>query len=311
MRLDFCGNRRITESVNSFIDARHFPHALLITGEEGTGKKTLAEYLVKSYFCKETNPPCLSCTACRLIENHNHPDITYIAPEEKKKNISVSQIREIVVKAYIKPHSSDRKAFVIDKAETLSEQCQNALLKVLEEPPGNVLFILISNGEKALLPTILSRCVTLSLLNPEIEETVPYLKAKLGLYEDEIRAAAEKYRGNIGKILAFFGNLKKDKGSIAKDFFEQLMQNGSEYYLLTCVAPLEKDRAGCGEFLAELKLLIADKIRESIKNPKKIKKLNRYYEIISEAEPSLITNINLSLLLSALVCRLKNDGGKI
>ncbi len=311
MSLNFCGNRRIIESVNSFIESRRFPHALLITGESGTGKSTLAEHLAKAYFCNEANAPCDKCRACRLVITRNHPDIMYVRPEEKKKNISVSQIREIVVNAYIKPHSADRKVFIIEKAETLSEQCQNALLKVLEEPPGNVLFILVSTGERALLPTILSRCVGLSLLRPEIDEAVLFLKEKLGLPEDEIRATAEKYRGNIGKALEFFGNSKKDKSSIAKDFLELLLLGKSEYSLLSALTPLEKDRIGCGEFMAELKLLIADKIRESIDNSRKIKKLNYYYSVISEAEPSLVTNINLSLLLSALVCSLKNHGGRI
>lgn len=311
MSLNFCGNRRIIQSVNSFVETRHFPHAILITGDSGTGKSTLAEYLLKAYFCMGDTAPCGCCNNCRLIDNRNHPDIMYIAPEDKKKNIAVSQIREIVVNAYIKPHSSDRKAFIIEKAETLSEQSQNALLKVLEEPPGNVLFILVSNGEKSLLPTVLSRCVTLSLLNPEVDEVVDFLKKKLNCSKDEIRVAAEKYRGNIGKILELFGSSSKDKSSIAKDFFEILLNNGSEYSLLAALSPLEKDRARCGEFFAELKLLIADKMRESISLPNKIKTLNYYYNVISEAEPSLVTNINLSLLLSALVCRLKNHGGKI
>ena len=311
MSLDFCGNRRIIQSVNSFVETRHFPHAILITGDTGTGKSTLAEYLLKAYFCIGDTVPCGYCKNCRLIDNRNHPDIMYISPEDKKKNIAVSQIREIVVNAYIKPHSSDRKAFVIQKAETLSDQAQNSLLKVLEEPPGNVLFILVSNGEKSLLPTVLSRCVTLSLFNPEIDEAVTYLKERLNLADDEIRVVTEKYRGNIGKVLEFFNNSARDKSGIAKDFFEMLLKNGSEYSLLAMLTPLEKNRALCGEFLSELKLLIADKMRESISLPNKIKTLNFYYNVISEAEPSLVTNINLSLLLSALVCKLKNHGGNI
>ena len=113
--------------------------------------------------------------ACKNAANHNHPDIIKIAPLEGKKNIAVSQVRELKSDAYIKPHMSQKKVFIIDYADTLNEQSQNALLKVLEEPPENVIFILIAETKASFLETIISRCVVLTLSTPERQTAVEYL----------------------------------------------------------------------------------------------------------------------------------------
>lgn len=87
----------------------------------------------------------------------SHPDIYIAAPEDGKKNITVAQIRSLRNEAYVKPHIANGRAFIIDMADTMNEQSQNALLKVLEEPPGNTLFLLIAQSKAALLDTVISR----------------------------------------------------------------------------------------------------------------------------------------------------------
>ena len=163
MSFPLVGNKRAKDTVESFISSGRFPHAIIIEGEIGTGKKTLAGYLAKTALCEEPTPPCGVCRNCHLADAGPPPDIQVVAPEEKKKNIAVGQIRELRTTAYHSPHTARRRAFIIEEAETMNAASQNSLLKVLEEPPSDVVFILVTTSAKALLDTVISRCMTISL----------------------------------------------------------------------------------------------------------------------------------------------------
>ena len=305
MSFTFIGNERIISTVNQFICANHIPHAIIIEGDEGTGRKTLAEYIAKAAVCQGEKRPCDNCKCCRLVDNKNHPDIIYVGPEEKKKNISVAQIRTIKNDAFIKPHMLGRKIFIINKADTLNEQAQNALLKTLEEPPENVLFILITESVSSFLDTIISRCVCLSLLAPSRQESIDYIKTTTDLSLKDIENAVDSARNNIGKALMLLGRSSAPTNALAEEFAIQLFENAPTIELLKSVRPLEKDRVLAGEFVSQLKSLIADRIRQESNNPIVLPRLLGYYDTLSEMQPHLITNINLSLFFTALISKLK------
>ena len=305
MSFTFVGNERILHTVNQFILANHIPHAIIIEGDKGTGRKTLAHYIAKAAVCLGDKPPCDSCKCCRLVDNKNHPDIIYVSPEEKKKNISVAQIRTLRNDAFIKPHMLGRKIFIINKAETLNEQSQNALLKTLEEPPENVLFILITESVSYFLDTIISRCVCLSLLAPSRQESIDYIKTTTDLSLKDIENAVDSARNNIGKALMLLGRSSTPTNALAEEFAAQLFSGAPTIELLKSVRPLEKDRVAAGEFVAQLKMLIADKIRLENGNTIILPRLLGYYDTLSEMQPHLITNINLSLFFTALISKFK------
>ena len=255
-------NEKIRETVENFVKSNHFPHAILIEGEAGLGKKTLCSYLAAAALCQNgENAPCGQCKSCKMIEANSHPDLCVTALQDKKKSITVAQIRQMRDEAFIKPQNSFRKVMVIEQAHTLNEQSQNALLKVLEEPPGQTIFILLAESKSALLPTVISRVITLRLTPPPIEIALDYLKGKNPKADEEkIREAHVVTRNNIGKAAA---QLKKKSFSkaytAAEDFLENYLLSGSKYELLKITARIEKDRAFANEFLKELKFAISNK----------------------------------------------------
>ena len=305
MIFEFAGNKRIVDSVNTFIGADHIPHAIIIEGDEGLGRHTLAGYIAKAAVCSGNSKPCDNCRACILFNGQNHPDVILVSPEDKKKSITVAQIRALRADAYIKSHMQGKKVFILEKCENLSEQSQNALLKVLEEPPKDVIFILITESEARLLTTIISRCVTLSIVAPETDECLEYIKNHTKKDSKDILSALGSTRNNIGKALSLLGSGAKKKSEIAPVFADALLSGRSTLELLQLTVPLEKNRVASAEFTSELKQILSDKIRANSTNSENLSQLFKLRDAISEAEPQLITNINLPLFFSALIYKLK------
>lgn len=299
----FAGNQRIVDSALHFAADKHFPHAIIIDGNQGTGKHTLARFIANSTVCLGDNSPCGVCKACLLTVGKNHPDIITIAPEDNKKTITVAQIRALRDEAFVKPHMASGKVLIIDKAHLMNAQCQNALLKVLEEPPKNVIFILISENANSLLPTVLSRCVLFNLVTPETSEAADYIRQTTNYSIDEILSALEKSRNNIGLALSVLSS-KDNKISIAAEFSKAYFENKGDLALLKILFPLEKDRVKTQEFVKELKIILTEKLRVSYKNPRLSSKAIKVYDTLCEIEPLLITNVNLSLFLSAFVSKI-------
>lgn len=135
------------------------PHALLFYGQTSIGKKVLALELIKLLNCQAENfkdRPCQTCRSCQDIEKNVHPDFFIIEPQESRE-IKISQIRNLYSKLSLKSYSAPFKAVIIDKAHCLNQEAQSAFLKMLEEPKGKTVFILITEYPEMLLPTILSR----------------------------------------------------------------------------------------------------------------------------------------------------------
>lgn len=258
------GNEKTAATVKNFIKEERIPHAILIVGEIGTGKHSLADYLANAIVCGKSNAPCGECDNCRAVSTQNHPDITAIAPEDNKKNIAVDQVRTLRQEAFIKPHKANKRVFVIDKADTMNAASQNALLKVLEEPPAATMFILIAENKAAFLDTIISRCVTLN-----------------------VTAGAD--------------NKIETKADVAAaQFLQQLLEN-NQYDMLLTVNAFAKKRVDADEFIKSLKLAVSKRIKEDPKSHFS-KPLLAFYNEIFEYEQQLVTNINLNLFFTNVVC---------
>jgi len=134
------------------------PNALLFSGAIGTGKNEAAFEFAKRCNCIDTTPPCGQCPPCKKIDAGMHPDMIRLGLEENKKSISISQIREMGGLISARPNEASHRMVLIQDADLMNVQAQNALLKVLEEPPENTFFILTAVRTAPLLPTILSRC---------------------------------------------------------------------------------------------------------------------------------------------------------
>ena len=205
------GHLLVSERLAHSAKSGNLFNSYVFEGTKGCGKKTTADLFCAAVMCKnkEKNLPCGECDACRKVFSHNHPDVIYVGRDEGKKTIGVDSVREkIVNNVYIKPMLSERKIFVITDGGDLTEQSQNALLKILEEPPEYASFIIITESAGMLLQTVRSRSVIFSFLPISDELTEKILSEKTnGKYgENEIRFAARFAGGVPGKGLEILEN---------------------------------------------------------------------------------------------------------
>lgn len=136
-------------------------HAFLITGPRGSGKTACADRLARALVCTGSRPPCGVCPACVRTAAGTHPDVVWVAQGEP--SIKVEVIRALRSDAFLLPNEGERKVYVLDDAERMTQEAQDALLKILEEPPRFTVLVLVCYNEQSLLSTILSRCVRLKL----------------------------------------------------------------------------------------------------------------------------------------------------
>lgn len=303
MSFPLAGNERLRESLESVIASGRIPHAILIEGDKGLGHHTLARYLAQAAVCSEREKPCGLCRNCHLAEVGTHPDLVTVAPEDGKKNITVDKIRELRQLAFVKPHMADSRVFLIERADAMNEQSQNALLKILEEPPAGVIFLLLAESKTALLDTIVSRCVVLTLSAPAREQALVQLRGRVKKSDDEVAAALDAASNNIGLALGLLSKKGGGAAEAAAKEFLRLLPEGSEYEMLRLLAPFEKDRVNADVFFRSLKTEIARELRQSYTDAVRARILDGLYEQIGSYEELLKTNINLSLLFSAAVCR--------
>lgn len=160
----FEGNEGIKKNLSLAFDERRFPHAVLLEGSAGSGTDLLSEILAKAAVClSETVQPCGQCAGCLKAASGSHPDILTLDGDKNPRAFPVDTIREIRSGAYIRPNEAPRKVYRLLGIQNMAEPSQNALLKILEEPPKNVWFLLTAVSASALLPTIRSRVQIFSL----------------------------------------------------------------------------------------------------------------------------------------------------
>ena len=156
------GNEHIKRNLAASLEKGHISHFYLISGPEGSGKHTLARLLAAAILCRGADKPCGKCTPCRKVAEGVHPDcITVDDPE--KKTVPVDLIRQARADIYIQPNESEHKIYLFPRAQDMGLPGQNALLKVLEEPPAYGVFLLLTTNADALLPTVRSRCTELRM----------------------------------------------------------------------------------------------------------------------------------------------------
>ena len=162
--------------------AGRLPHALLLTGAAGLGKRQLARALAHGLLCEvptEDGLACGGCHACRLLASGNHPDFRWLQPEEEGKAIRVDAIRELCATTTVKSHFGGYKVFTIEPADRMNTQAANSLLKTLEEPVPWSLLILIAERASALPATIRSRCQGVALRAPTREIGESWLRQRV------------------------------------------------------------------------------------------------------------------------------------
>lgn len=268
--LEFCGNAALIQRLEKAISAGTLAHCYIISGSEGSGRRTLARLLAAAMECTGPKPPCHDCNQCRKVLRDIHPDVTFVTSD--KQSIGVETIRQMRTDAYIRPNEGKRRVFILPQAERLTESAQNAMLKILEEPPGTAAFFLLTDNPGSLLETVRSRAVELALSPVTEQEAEAWLKKTCPDKSSQaIKAAAAASGGLVGKALAAL-----EEGESSSQALElatkalAAMKTGSALELATFFTGLEKlKRREMEDFLGQLlQMLTAQAIKDQ-KNSRK------------------------------------------
>ena len=232
------GNERLKDNLRSSINRGRISHFYLISGPAGSGKRTLAKLLAAAIVCKSEDKPCGNCSACRKVLGSGHPDFITIDDPEKKV-VPVDLIREARLDIYIRPNEADHKIYLFPRAQDMGIPGQNALLKVLEEPPAYGVFILLTDNPQKLLPTVRSRCTELAL------NALPENIAFAQLRKDFPQAEEADIRAAISRSGGFLGQAKEilEEGSdlpVQTVEFLNAFSQRNTYALAQVLVPMEK-----------------------------------------------------------------------
>ena len=230
------GNQRLKDNLTSSLSRGRASHFYLISGPEGSGKHTLARLLAAALMCQSGAKPCLGCADCRKVLSGLHPDfITVEDPEHK--HVPVKIIRQVRHEMFIRPNEGARKIYFLP--QSLGIEGQNALLKILEEPPSYGVFILLTENPESLLPTVRSRCVELKLL--PLDETTLRQALQTEFPDadsDAIRAAISRSGGWLGQARQLL-----EEGTQLPPQTQDLLTayaNRDPYGLASVLVPMEK-----------------------------------------------------------------------
>lgn len=242
---NFIGNEKVIDRLSKLMESGRFPHALIIEGEEGIGKKTLAKDIACALVCRGNDKPCGECAQCKKAIAAIHPDISEYIPAGTANSFHVDTVRNIINDAYVQPNEADYKIYILANAHCMNQNAQNALLKILEEPPKYVVFILTTNSKSALLSTVLSRSVCVSLEGVDIERAANYITSHCENVDyNTAKKTVETFNGNIGKAI---DSLQDSKTSELVDVCNKIckaLTTSNEYEMMTLCSVFQKDRQG-------------------------------------------------------------------
>lgn len=262
---DLIGQPRVATALSSAVRGGAIVHAYLFVGPQGAGKKTAARALACAVICDDGG--CGTCPACQRIRKGFHPDVRTYQPEGAATYM-VEQIRDLIHDINLAPIEAKRKVYVIDAAESLGQQSANALLKTLEEPPADVILILLATNFDSVIPTIASRCQIVRFRNIPPATAVAMLVQRVGVHETEARAALAAAGGVVPRAIDFLRSaqrramrdevlaLLKDLGVMDGYDVEQ-----AAHGLLTSVkAPLDELKAAQAAELREHSEFVGSKV---------------------------------------------------
>lgn len=219
---DIVGHEQIIEHLKTAIEMGKVSHAYILNGPDLSGKMMIAEAFARALLCEKQDPDgCGECRSCRQSDDRNNPDIIYVK-QDKPNTISVDDIRtQLNNDIVIKPYSNQYKIYIVDEAEKMNQQAQNALLKTIEEPPAYAVIMLLTTNADSFLQTIRSRCITLNLKSVKNDVIKSYLMTEKKIPDYQADVCAAFAQGVVGKAIKLassddFNELKESALSLIK-----------------------------------------------------------------------------------------------
>lgn len=227
---------------------RETVHAYLLTGARGLGKRTFAKVLASVLFCTSEKKPCGACTECRRVFDGNNPDVLTLFADDGRQ-IGVDRVREVVRAVSQHAFGDGRRVVMIEPVEKLTQQAQNCLLKSLEEPVSNVVFLLMTHELTATLGTIASRCVRVKL-SPWPDEALRDTLTRLGHEPGKVEAVLPRCGGNIGAALEMLDEEGADRE--ARALALEALNAASDAQAVGLSTRLKESRDGADRYLNAL-----------------------------------------------------------
>lgn len=325
---DIVGQEQIKEHFRSALTSRKISHAYIINGEKSAGKEFIAKIFAQTLQCeKGGEEPCMECHSCKQALSDNQPDIIKIT-HEKPNTISVDDIRaQINNDVAIKPYSSPYKVYIMNEAEKMTVQAQNAILKTLEEPPEYAVILLLTTNVNSLLPTILSRCVVLNM-KPVADDLVrKFLMEELQIPDYKAEVCVAFARGNVGRAKALasseeFDNVKAEALSLLK-----YIQDMELYEIIAAIKKINDYKLEVNDYLDIMAIWYRDVLlfkatndsnhlifREEIQTLRKVAQrssyegIERVIQALDKAKNRLNANVNFELTMELLFLEIKENG---
>lgn len=325
---DIIGQEQIKEHLQNALSTGKISHAYIINGEKSSGKEFIAKIFAMALQCeKEGIEPCNECRSCKQALSKNQPDIIYVS-HEKPNTISVDDIRaQVNNDVAIKPYSSKYKVYIINEAEKMTVQAQNAILKTLEEPPAYAVIVLLVSNVNSLLPTILSRCVTLNMKPVRDELIRKFLMEELQVPDYKANVCVGFARGNVGKakLLASseeFENIKAEALSLLKYIKDMEMQE-----IVAAIKKINEYKLEIQDYFDIIAIWYRDVLlfkatmdanqlifRDEIQTLRKIaarcsyEGIEKVIEALSTAKKRMEANVNFDLLMELLLLEIQENG---
>lgn len=325
---DIIGQEQIKEHLQNALSTGKVSHAYIINGERFSGKEYIAKIFAMALQCERDGiEPCQECHSCKQALSDNQPDIIRVT-HEKPGSIGVDDIRaQINGDIAIKPYSSPRKIYIVNEAEKMTVQAQNALLKTLEEPPAYAVILLLTTNVNAFLPTILSRCVVLNMKPVADEKVKKYLMEELQVPDYKADVCVAFARGNVGKAKQLassedFEKVKEEALALLK-----YVQDMDVTEMIAAIKKISEYKLDVNDYLDILTIWYRDVLlfkatgdanhlvfREELSNIRRVAGRTSYEGIekvirsLEKAKSRLDANVNFDLAMELLLMDMKEYG---
>jgi len=301
----FLGNESTVDILGRMLIGGKLPHAIMLAGDEGLGKHTLGMALCRSILCDNGAIACGECKSCTLMKAGSHPDFSVLSPDGKGL-IKVDDIRELRKKAYEKPDRGNKKVYLIENSHLMNREAQNAFLKVLEEPPEYVVFLLLATSSAAFLDTIISRCTIFNLTTPSPPEAEQFLREKFpDRNPEEIEDALSECDCNIGRTILHLQDEDTSEIYHTATTLMSLIGSRRAYDILKTLHKYQRDPGGLRALISTLSSRASLELRNLALGKKVAHNLSRkdlvnIIESLSEASEYLRQNVPPFVVITRL-----------